>query len=236
MCSTATHNPSLPFRPTRTAVGAYHSPLPFPSGPQGQLSECIIPPFPSLQAHKDSCRSVSFSPTDLKFVTSSDDSTVRVRSGVWGLGETGSVGLWHMTSHTYGLATPQIHDFVTGSTESILKGHGGDVRYWLCRPMTCNSLTLVPTHYSTPFRWVEWHPSRGVVVSGSKDSTVKLWEPRTASCVATLHGHKNGIMQVWKGLGWVVWRVCSPQLYEANHWCGDLSMHRSDGMPMGTGY
>ena len=69
----------------------------------------------------------------------------------------------------------QIHDFVTMSTESVLKGHGGDVR------------------------WVEWHPSRGVIVSGSKDSTVKLWEPRTASCVATLHGHKNGIMQVGGG-------------------------------------
>ena len=85
---------------------------------------------------------MSFSPSDLKFATSSDDSTVKV------------------------------HDFLTSSCESSLTGHGGDVR------------------------WVDWHPSRGVIASASTDASVKLWEPRSGSCAATLHGHKNGILQV----------------------------------------
>ncbi len=52
-------------------------------------------------------------------------------------------------------------------------GHGGDVR------------------------WVEWHPSQGLLASGSKDALVKLWDPRAgAMALATMHGHKNGLMQV----------------------------------------
>lgn len=51
------------------------------------------------QAHKERCWCVSFSPSDLKFATSSDDSTVKV------------------------------HDFLLSSCESTLTGHGGDVRW-----------------------------------------------------------------------------------------------------------
>lgn len=52
-------------------------------------------------------------------------------------------------------------------------GHGGDVR------------------------WVDWHPTKGVIASCSKDACVKLWDPRRGgSCLTTLHGHKNGVFQV----------------------------------------
>ena len=40
---------------------------------------------------------------------------------------------------------------------------------------------------------VDWHPTKGLVVSGSKDHLVKLWDPRTARCLTTLHGHKSTI-------------------------------------------
>nr|BCL66179.1 polyadenylation factor I complex [Volvox reticuliferus] len=92
-------------------------------------------------AHKEPCRSVSFSPTDFKFVTGSDDSTVRV------------------------------FDTFRGH-ELSMTGHGGDVR------------------------WVDWHPTKGVIASCSKDACVKLWDPRVGTCLSTLHGHKNGIFQV----------------------------------------
>ncbi|GLI62902.1 polyadenylation factor I complex [Volvox africanus] len=92
-------------------------------------------------AHKEPCRSVNFSPTDFKFVTGSDDSTVRV------------------------------FDTFRGQ-ELSMTGHGGDVR------------------------WVDWHPTKGVIASCSKDACVKLWDPRVGTCLSTLHGHKNGIFQV----------------------------------------
>ncbi|KAK5889684.1 hypothetical protein CesoFtcFv8_015667 [Champsocephalus esox] len=97
-----------------------------------------------FQAHKEAIREASFSPTDNKFATCSDDGTVRI---------------W---------------DFMRCHEERILRGHGADVK--------C----------------VDWHPSKGLVVSGSKDSQqpIKFWDPKTGQSLATLHAHKNTVMEV----------------------------------------
>lgn len=63
----------------------------------------------------------------------------------------------------------KIFDFAGGVAESTLQGHGWDAK-------TC-----------------DWHPTKGLIVSGSKDHLVKLWDPRTQRCLTTLHGHKNTI-------------------------------------------
>ncbi|ESA43241.1 hypothetical protein GE21DRAFT_4310 [Neurospora crassa] len=65
--------------------------------------------------------------------------------------------------------TLKVFDFAGGSTDMTLTGHGWDAK-------SC-----------------DWHPSRGLIVSGSKDHLVKLWDPRTGRCLTTLHGHKNTI-------------------------------------------
>ncbi|KAF4821271.1 Polyadenylation factor subunit 2 [Colletotrichum siamense] len=66
-------------------------------------------------------------------------------------------------------STLKIFDFAGGVEESVLKGHGWDAK-------SC-----------------DWHPTKGLLVSGSKDHVVKLWDPRTGRCLTTLHGHKNTI-------------------------------------------
>jgi len=97
-----------------------------------------------FQAHKEPVRDVSFSPTDAKFASCSDDGTVRI---------------W---------------DFYSCNEEQILPGHGADVK--------C----------------VDWHPIKGIVASGSKDTQqpVKLWDPKSRACLTTLHAHKNTVMDV----------------------------------------
>lgn len=40
---------------------------------------------------------------------------------------------------------------------------------------------------------MEWHPTKGLLVSGSKDNLVKFWDPRTGTCLSTLHQHKNTV-------------------------------------------
>ena len=92
----------------------------------------------AIQAHGDPVRDLAFSPNDSKFVTASDDATLK------------------------------IFDF-EGIEESTLTGHGWDAKS------------------------VDWHPTKGLLVSGSKDHQVKLWDPRTGRCLTTLHGHKNTI-------------------------------------------
>lgn len=67
----------------------------------------------------------------------------------------------------------QVWDFKSLKPESALTGHGGDVK-------AC-----------------DWHPSKGAIASGSKDATVKLWDPRAGdACLSTLELHKAPISQV----------------------------------------
>lgn len=42
----------------------------------------------------------------------------------------------------------------------------------------------------------QWHPSKALIASCSKDSTVRLWDPRTHESVSTLYGHKSQVFKV----------------------------------------
>jgi len=109
-----------------------------------------------LPAHSEAVRDICFSPSDGKFATACDDSTIKI---------------W---------------DFNEGVEERSLTGHGWDVK-------CC-----------------DWHPVKGLLVSGSKDNLVKLWDPRTAKCLTTLHGHKNTVQKALfqPGEGWML-ATCS---------------------------
>lgn len=96
----------------------------------------------NINAHSDPIRDIAFSPQDNKFVTASDDSTLK------------------------------IFDFAGGAMESKLEGHGWDAKT------------------------VDWHHRMGLIVSGSKDHLVKLWDPRSRNCLTTLHGHKSTVTKV----------------------------------------
>lgn len=68
--------------------------------------------------------------------------------------------------------TLKVWNFNDSSEERTLKGHNWDVK--------C----------------ADWHPTLGLIASGSKDNTVKLWDPRISekkSCVATYLGFKKVI-------------------------------------------
>lgn len=34
---------------------------------------------------------------------------------------------------------------------------------------------------------VQWHPTKGLLVSGSKDNQIKFWDPRTGTVLSTLY-------------------------------------------------
>lgn len=36
---------------------------------------------------------------------------------------------------------------------------------------------------------VKWHPTKGLLVSGSKDNLIKFWDPRTSRVLTTLCDH-----------------------------------------------
>lgn len=68
----------------------------------------------------------------------------------------------------------KIWDFYRCVEENALRGHGADVK--------C----------------VDWHPSKSIIASGSKDSQqpLKLWDPKSGISLATIHGHKSTVMDL----------------------------------------
>lgn len=124
------------------AITFTHSGAYLASADQSGIIKYFQPNMNNLTAwngHREAIRGLSFSPDDRRFATASDDSTVRIWS------------------------------FEESRGESVLTGHGWDVK--------C----------------VEWHPTKGLLVSGSKDNLIKFWDPRTGTVLSTLHQHKNTV-------------------------------------------
>ncbi|KAH7125468.1 WD40-repeat-containing domain protein [Dendryphion nanum] len=133
-----------------------------------------------MQAHESAIRSVTYTHTD-DWLLSAD------QTGIVKYWQTNFNNVKEIQAHTEairGLAiaptdskfvtcaddtTLKIWDFASSAEESTLTGHGWEVKS------------------------VDWHPQKGLLVSGSKDHQVKLWDPRTGRCLSTLHGHKNPI-------------------------------------------
>ncbi|PAA69418.1 hypothetical protein BOX15_Mlig018914g1 [Macrostomum lignano] len=139
------------------------------------------------QAHKDPIRGCSFCPTDTKFVTCSDDATVRI---------------W---------------DFVRCREERVLRGHGADVRSvaWhphkslvisgskdaqqpikLWDPKSGESLTTLYVHKNTCTD-VQWNRNGNWFLTASRDNLIKLFDVRNLrQDLQTFRGHKKDVMRV----------------------------------------
>ncbi|KAF8564029.1 hypothetical protein P879_05993 [Paragonimus westermani] len=139
------------------------------------------------QAHKEPIRGVSFCPFDCKFVTCSDDSTVRI---------------W---------------DFHRCSEERVLRGHGSDVRSvaWhptlslvisgskdaqqpikLWDPKTGESVSTLYIHKNTCTD-VAWNDNGNWFLTASRDHLIKLFDLRNLkSELQTFRGHKRDVMRV----------------------------------------
>ncbi|XP_055634694.1 pre-mRNA 3' end processing protein WDR33 [Toxorhynchites rutilus septentrionalis] len=135
-----------------------------------------------FQAHKEPIRGISFSPTDSKFASCSDDGTVRV---------------W---------------DFLRCQEERMLRGHGADVKcvHWhpqkalivsgskdnqqpikLWDPKCGQALATLHAHKSTVMD-LKWNDNGNWLVTASRDHLLKLFDLRNLSEeVQVFRGHKK---------------------------------------------
>lgn len=69
------------------------------------------------------------------------------------------------------------------------------------------------TGHGWDVKCIAWHPTKGIIGSGSKDNLAKIWDPKSGKSLATLHGHKNTIMQIeWNKNGNWLLTACRDQL------------------------
>lgn len=79
--------------------------------------------------------------------------------------------------------SPNDSKFLTASDDSTLKiwnfNNGKEER------------TLTGHHWDV--KCADWHPYLGLIVSGSKDNLIKLWDPRVSTAISTFHGFKHTV-------------------------------------------
>ncbi|XP_061395903.1 pre-mRNA 3' end processing protein WDR33-like [Musca vetustissima] len=135
-----------------------------------------------FQAHKEAIRGISFSPTDSKFVSCSDDGTLR------------------------------IFDFLRCQEEKVLRGHGADVKcvHWhpqkglivsgskdnqqpikLWDPKSGTALATLHAHKSTVMD-LKWNDNGNWLITASRDHLLKLFDIRNLKEEAQVfRGHKK---------------------------------------------
>ena len=105
--------------------------------------------------------------------------------------------------------TIKIWSFADATEESSLTG----TTLLLCIRIGSNARIKTATGHGWDVKTLDWHPTKGVLASGSKDNLAKLWDPKTGRAVATLHGHKNTVTKVqWNMNGNWLLTGCRDQL------------------------
>ncbi|KAI8465978.1 MAG: WD40-repeat-containing domain protein [Monoraphidium minutum] len=143
-------------------------------------------PLREIAAHRESVRAVSVGPTDLKFCTCSDDSTIKARR-VW--------------------------DMYSCEVESTLTGHGGDVRHCQWHPTSSllasaskdalvklwdartagGALGTLHGHKGAVMQAL-WNQNGNWLLSVSRDQTLKVWDVRMLRELHTLQGHSRDVL------------------------------------------
>lgn len=156
-----------------------------------------------IQGHREAVRSLSFSPTDAKFVSCSDDATVKI---------------W---------------DFESGREERVLTGHGWDVKCVAYHPQKCllasgskdnlikiwdpktgNSLNTLHGHKNTVFK-VAWNDNGNWLLTASRDQLIKIYDIRTLKEFATFKGHTREVTSI-------AWHPWYERLFVSGSYDGSL--------------
>lgn len=136
----------------------------------------------SIRGHQDPIRDLSFSPTNSKFVTASDDSTLKIFDFAGGVAETTLTGHgwdakscdWHPTK---GLV-------VSGSKDHLVK---------LWDPRTGRCLTTLHGHKNTITKTLFERVRGSCLATAARDQTARVFDLRMMRDICLLRGHEKDI-------------------------------------------
>ena len=138
----------------------------------------------NLQAfvgHRDAIRGLSFAPDDQRFVTASDDSTLKI----WQFDEAQEES--ELKGHGWEVKCVDWHP-----TQSLLVSGSKDnlVKFW--DPRTATDLGTYHGHKNT-VQACRWNPDGNIVATASRDQSIKLYDIRAMNELYTLRGHAKEV-------------------------------------------
>lgn len=136
----------------------------------------------ALQAHNDAIRGVAFAPNDNKFVTASDDSTLKVFDFAGGIEES------TLTGHQWELRSVDWHP-TKGMIASASKDH--TIKLWDPRNGRC--LTTLGAHKNHVLKAVFEPQDGNMLASGGKDHIIRIFDLRMMRDVFVLRGHEKDV-------------------------------------------
>jgi len=136
----------------------------------------------AFQAHEESVRDLDFGPLWDKFITASDDATLKLWDFARGVKEVSFEG------HGWDVRSCAWHPFkaliMSGSKDST-------ARLWC--PKSGEMLRAFRTHKDC-VNTVKWHPSKeNYFVTGSADQNIKIWDLRTYKEISTIRAHEKEV-------------------------------------------
>lgn len=137
-----------------------------------------------INAHREGVRGLSFSPDDSRFVTGSDDSTMKI----WSFEEAREEST--IKGHGWDVKAVDWHPckglIVSGSKDNLVK-------FW--DPRSGSTLATYHGHKGT-VQAVRWSLDGNLVATASRDQIIKLYDIRSMSELHSLKGHPSDVCSI----------------------------------------
>ena len=127
-----------------------------------------------LQAHDKAVRSMTWSHNGIWLVTGDDGGVIK-----------------YWQSNMNNLQEFQGHkdvcrdlSFAPNDNKFASCSDDGTIKIWNFHDVTTQERVL--TGHGWDVKCIDWHPTKGLLASGSKDNLAKLWDPKTGKSLSTL--------------------------------------------------
>jgi WD40 repeat protein len=145
----------------------------------------------TLTAHTDNVHAIAYSPDGTRFVSGSNDKTLKIWDAASG------AELATLSGHTDWVSdvaySPDGTRIVSGSSDKTLKIWNAAATSRLFRP--CHALATLTAHTDNVHA-IAYSPDGTRIVSGSNDKTLKIWDAASGAELATLSGHADTVLAV----------------------------------------
>ena len=141
-----------------------------------------------IAGHKSAVRSQAWSRNGRMLISAYQDGVILYWES--------TMTLVHKIPGTHGGQPVRALDFAPGDAKFVSCADDGTLRVWDWELYKEERQLL---GHGSDVKSASWHPFFALVASGSKDSYVKLWDPRLAdkkACISTLYGHKQTVQKV----------------------------------------